>query len=74
MVAACLEVGRKEQAAKILWSKVWGKAELREEYRFVLLQLGIDPTPGQREEPENVPGRRKSLTRLTNGKEKGTTG
>jgi len=56
MVAACLEAGRKEQAAKILWSKVWGKAELREEYRFALRQLGIDPTPGQREEPETVPG------------------
>lgn len=56
MVATCLEAGRKEQAAKILWSKVWGKAELREEYRFALRQLGIDPTPGQREEPETVPG------------------
>ena len=47
---------RNRRPLKILWSKVWGKAELREEYRFALRQLGIDPTPGQREEPETVPG------------------
>lgn len=51
MVAACLDVGRKGQAAKILWSKVWRKAELREEYRHVLLRLGIDPSLGKREDP-----------------------
>lgn len=47
LAAACLEIGRKEQAAKILWSKVWGKAELREKYRHALDLLGIDPSREQ---------------------------
>lgn len=56
IVAACLDVGREGQAAKILWSKVWGKAELREEYRHALDRLGIDPTLGLRDDPGSFSG------------------
>lgn len=49
MAAVCLDAGKKEQAAKILWSKVWGNSALRDEYRRALDLLGIDPALEQHE-------------------------